>query len=81
MYKVKFSNKESITFSSKDELLQYISEKWDIQKYQIVIKDNYISITSKLGNVCAIIGIIEQFLMVIVLHILLNLRYNEKIYS
>lgn len=59
MYKVKFSNKESITFSSKDELLQYISEKWDIQKYQIVIKDNYISITSKLGNVCAIIGIIE----------------------
>ena len=59
MYKVKFSNKESITFSSKDELLQYISENWDIQKYQIVIKDKYISIASKLRNVCAIIGIIE----------------------
>ena len=61
MYKVKFSNKENITFSSKDELLQYISENWDIQKYQIDIKDKYISITSKLGNIFAIIGIIEQF--------------------
>ena len=61
MYKVKFSNKESITFSSKDELLQYISENWNIQKYQIDIKDKYISITSKLRNMCAIIGIIEQF--------------------
>ena len=59
MYKVKFLNKENITFSSKDELLQYISEKWDIQKYQIDIKDNHISITSKLGNVCAIIGVIK----------------------
>lgn len=61
MYKVKFSNKESITFSSKDELLQYISENWGVQKYQIVIKDKHISITNKLGNMCAIIGIIEQF--------------------
>lgn len=59
MYKVKFSNKESITFSSKDELLQYISENWDVQKYQIDIKDNHVSITSKLGIMCAIIGIIE----------------------
>lgn len=59
MYKVKFSNKESITFSSKDELLQYISEKWDIQKYQIDIKDKRISIASKLGNVSAIIGVIK----------------------
>ena len=59
MYKVKFSNKESIIFSSKDELLQYISENWDIQKYQIDIKDKHISITNKLGNVCTIIGIIE----------------------
>ena len=59
MYKVKFSNKENITFSSKDELLQYISEKWDVQKYQIDIEDNHISITSKLGNVFAIIGIIK----------------------
>ena len=59
MYKVKFSNKESITFSSKNELLQYTSENWDVQKYQIDIKDKYISITSKLGNVCAIIGVIE----------------------
>ena len=59
MYKVKFSNKENITFSSKDELLQYISKNWDIQKYQIDIKDKYISITSKLGNICAVIGVIE----------------------
>ena len=61
MYKVKFSNKENITFSSKDELLQYISKNWDIQKYQIDIKDKYISITSKLGNICAVIGVMEQF--------------------
>ena len=59
MYKVKFSNKESITFSSRDKLLEYISENWGVQKYQIDIKDNHISITSKLGNVCAIIGVIE----------------------
>lgn len=59
MYKVKFSNKESITFSSKDELLQHISENWDVPKYQIDIKDKHISITSKLGNMCAIIGAIE----------------------
>ena len=59
MYKVKFSNKESITFLSKDELLQYISENWGVQKYQIDIKDKHISITNKLGNVCTIIGIIE----------------------
>ena len=59
MYKVKFSNNESITFSSKDELLQYISKNWDIPKYQIDIKDKYISITNKLGNMCAIIGTIE----------------------
>ena len=59
MYKIKFSNKENITFSSKDELLQYISENWDVPKYQIDIKDKHIAITSKLGNMCAIIGIIE----------------------
>ena len=59
MYKVKFSNKESITFSSKDELLQYISKNWDIPKYQIDIKDKYISITNKLGNMCAVIGVIR----------------------
>ena len=59
MYKVKFSNKESITFSSKDELLQYISENWGVPKYQIDIKDKYISITNKLGNACAVIGVIR----------------------
>lgn len=59
MYKVKFSNKENITFSSKDDIMHYISENWGVQKYQIVIKDKHISITSKLGNVFAIIGIIE----------------------
>ena len=59
MYKVKFSNKESIIFSSKDELLQYISENWGVQKYQIDIKNKHIFITSKLGNAFAIIGVIE----------------------
>ena len=59
MYKVKFSNKKSITFPSKDELLDYIFENWDVQKYQIDIKDKHISIISKLGNIFAIIGVIE----------------------
>ena len=48
-----------MSFSSKDNLLQYISENWGVQKYQIVIKDKHISITNKLGSVFAVIGTIE----------------------
>lgn len=59
MYNVKFSNDKIMSFSSKDNLLQYISENWSVQKYQIVIKDKYISLVGKLGSVFAVIGIIE----------------------
>ena len=59
MYNVKFSNGKIMSFSSKDNLLQYISENWSVQKYQIVIKDKYISLVGKLGSVFAVIGIIE----------------------
>lgn len=48
-----------MSFSSKDNLLQYISKNWGVQAYQIVIKDKQISITNKLGSVFAVIGIIE----------------------
>ena len=48
-----------MSLSSKDNLLQYVSENWGIQKYQIIIKDKNISLVGKLGNVFAIIGIIE----------------------
>ena len=59
MLKVKFSNGKIMSFSSKDNLLQYISENWSVQEYQIVIKDKYISLVGKLGSVFAVIGIIE----------------------
>lgn len=59
MYNVKFSNGKIMSFSSKDNLLQYISKNWGVQKYQIVIKDKYISLVGKLGSVFAVIGIIE----------------------
>ena len=59
MFKVKFSNGKIMSFSSKDNLLQYISENWGVQTYQIVIKDKYISLVGKLGSVFAVIGIIE----------------------
>ena len=59
MYKVKFSNGEIITFISKDKILQYVSENWGVQKYQIIIKDKHISLVGKLGSVFAIIGKIE----------------------
>ena len=48
-----------MSFSSKDDILQYISENWGIETYQIVVKDKQISITNKLGSVFAIIGTIE----------------------
>lgn len=59
MCNVKFSNGKIMSFSSKDDIFQYISENWDIETYQIVVKDKQISITNKLGNVFAIIGTIE----------------------
>ena len=59
MYNVKFSNGKIMSFSSKDNLLQYISKNWGVQKCQIVIKDKYISLVGKLGSVFAVIGIIE----------------------
>lgn len=59
MYNVKFSNGKIMSFSSKDNLLQYISKNWCVQAYQIVIKDKYISLSGKLGSVFAVIGIIE----------------------
>ena len=60
MYNVKFSNGKIMSFSSKNNLLQYISKNWSVQAYQIVIKDKQISITNKLGRVFAVIGIVEQ---------------------
>lgn len=59
MFKAKFSNGKIMSFSSKDNLLQYISENWGVQVYQIVIKDKHISLVGKLGSVFAVIGIIE----------------------
>ena len=59
MHNVKFSNGKIMSFSSKDNLLQYISKNWSVQAYQIVIKGKQISITNKLGSVFAVIGIIE----------------------
>ena len=59
MYNVKFSNGKTMSFSSKDNLLQYISKNWSVQTYQIFIKDKQISLVGKLGSVFAVIGIIE----------------------
>lgn len=59
MCNVKFSNGEIITFTSKDEILQYVSENWNVQKYQIIIKDKHISLVGKFGSVFAIVGKIE----------------------
>ena len=59
MYKVKFSNGKIMSFSSKDNLLQYISKNWGVQVHQIIIKDKYISLSGKLGSVFAVIGTIE----------------------
>ena len=48
-----------MSFSSKDNLLQYVSENWGVQEYQIAIKDKHISLIGKFGSVFAIIGKIE----------------------
>ena len=60
MFKVKFSNNEIMSFSSKDDILYYISENWGVQTYQIVIIENKnIFLTNKLGSAFAAIGTIE----------------------
>ena len=59
MYKVKFSNGKIMSFSSKNELLVYVSNNWGVQMYQIEIKDTRITLVDKLGNVFAAIGVIE----------------------
>lgn len=59
MFKIKLSNSEIVTFTSKDELLNYVSNKWSVQKYQVIIEDNYIYLTTKLGNIFAAIRLIE----------------------
>lgn len=59
MYKVKFSNGKIISFSTKNELLVYVSNNWGVQMRQIVIKDKRISLVDKLGNVFVVIGVIE----------------------
>ena len=59
MFKVKFSNNEIMSFSSKDDILYYVSENWGVQLYQIVIECKQISLVGKLGSVFAVIGTIE----------------------
>ena len=59
MYNVKFSNGKIMSFSSKDKILHYVSNNWDVQKYQIIIKDKHITLSDKFGSMFAIIGIIE----------------------
>ena len=59
MFKVKFSNKEIMYFSSKDDILHYVSENWGVQTNQIVIEGKQISLVGKLGSVFAVIGTIE----------------------
>lgn len=59
MYKVKFSNGKIMSFSSKDELLLYVSNNWGVQIYQIKIKDARITLVDKLGSMFAVIGVIE----------------------
>lgn len=59
MYKVKFSNGKIMSFSSKDELLLYVSNNWGVTMHQIEIKDTRITLVDKLGSIFAVIGIIE----------------------
>ena len=56
MIEAKFKNK-TINFSSKEDLLQYISKNWNIQQYQIVLDEKHIKLTNKFGDIFAIIGI------------------------
>lgn len=59
MFKVKFSNNEIMSFSSKDDILHYVSENWGVQTNQIVIEGKQISLVGKIGGVFAIIGTIK----------------------
>ena len=61
MFKAKFSNGKIMSFSSKDNLLQYISENWGVQTYQIVIKDKHISLVGKLGRMFAVFHVFPAF--------------------
>ena len=56
MIEAKFINR-TINFSSKENLLQYISKNWNIQQYQIVLDEKHIKLTNKFGDTFAIIGI------------------------
>ena len=56
MIEAKFKNK-TVNFSSKEDLLQYISKNWNIQQYQIVLDEKHIKLTNKFGDIFAIIGI------------------------
>ena len=56
MIEVKFTN-ETINFSSKEDLLQYISKNWSVQQYQIILDEKHIKLTNKFGETFAIIGI------------------------
>ena len=48
-----------MSFSSKDDILYYVSENWGVQPYQIVIVNKNIFLTNKFGSVFAAIGTIE----------------------
>ena len=56
MIEAKFKNK-IVNFSSKEDLLQYISKNWNIQHYQIILDEKYIKLTDRFGDTFAIIGI------------------------
>ncbi len=56
MIEAKFKNK-TVNFSSKEDLLQYISKNWNIQHYQIILDEKHIKLTDKFGDTFAIIGI------------------------
>ena len=56
MIEAKFKNK-TINFSFKEDLLQYISKNWNIQRYQIVLDEKHIKLTNKFGETFAIIGV------------------------
>ena len=47
MYNVKFSNGKIMSFSSKDDIFQYISENWDVETYQRVVKDKKKNINNR----------------------------------
>ena len=42
MIEAKFKNK-TVNFSSKEDLLQYISKNWNIQHYQIILDEKHIN--------------------------------------